>query len=735
MNTNTLIHKPTSVESAPWLDRYLPNQPLGFQAPLQPFIDIALIRGMIFRQRWLVAAIVCAALVGGLVFTLLSTPMYEAKATVRVEPFSSSILQGQDIDAGIAANQVYDYLTTQVSIIKSRRLAISVAQSLNLGERYAVLGADIDKRRPSGLSDEQWVKEKTEKAALVISEAVSAEFPRDSWVISILYEGSDPVLAAEIANSFAETFAASDTQVSASNNQYAQEVLQKKIKSLRNQVQVAEQSVNTYARDNGIIVQQSGIDDVAGVGGGTLTGTNLASINSRAASARADRITAEQRWRSIQDLPAAQLPEVQQSSVLQRLMTQRTAKQSELIDLRQRYDEKFPQIAKLNAQIEQIERQIEASSANIKATIRNDYIVALNQEKALENELAKVTEQTMTEQDKQVQFGVLEREAEALRSQLGSLLDRFSEISSAANVDRGSITMLDPALVPDTPYSPSLLRNMAFSLAFGVAFAVGLAILRESFDDRIRALDEVENRVGLPLLGHTPFVDERDIEHGGSNRFTALMEAYASIRASIEFALPRGANVIQLTSSQPGEGKSTTAVILAELFASMGRKTLLIDGDLRRPSVAQLLDLEQSKAGLIEVLLGHSQLQDAIIGGVHDNLDILPVGEVPTNPTEVLASSQLKEFIANQRDEYSLIIFDSSPIMGLADAPVLASAVDRTIFVLEANKVQFGQSRAALQRMRYGGAQLIGVILTKYKALEAGQSYKYQYNSYEYGRV
>ncbi|MEL7199661.1 MAG: polysaccharide biosynthesis tyrosine autokinase [Pseudomonadota bacterium] len=642
-------------------------------------------------------------------------------------------MQGQDIDASLASNQVYDYLSTQVEIIRSRKLALSVAENLKLGERYDVLGNEIDDSRPPNLTNEEWLTEKRAIAATYISSAVLAEVPSDSWVITIAYQDADPVLAAELANGYAEAFANTDTEVSVSINQYAQRVLQNEIASLREKVKDAEEAVNNYARDSGIIVQQASQGGDTTGPGATLTGTNLANINQRVAQARTARIEAEQRWQSIQNLPAAQLPEVQESTVLQNLVSEKIAKQTELIDLRQRYDDTFPQIANLVAQIDALTKQIEASSANIKATVRNDFIVARNQERALDAELASLTSQTLAEQDKQVQFGVLEREAQALRNQLGVLLDRFNQISSAANVETGSITKLDAALVPDTAYSPSLVRNMSLALVFGFALAGGLAVIRETFDDRIRSLDEVEQKLGLPLIGHTPFVDEKDIESEGTNRFSALMEAYAAIRSTIEFAMPHENCVIQLTSSQASEGKSTTAVILAELFASMGRKTLLIDGDLRRPSVGQLLDIDRPNGGLIEVLLGDCELNTALVSGVHENLDILPIDELPPNPTEVLASPQLRDFIEASRQEYSLIIFDSCPIMGLADAPVLASLVDRTIFVLEANKVQFGQTRAALRRMRYAGAQIMGVVLTKYRALEAGQTYDYQYRYYQYG--
>ncbi|MEP0189043.1 MAG: polysaccharide biosynthesis tyrosine autokinase [Erythrobacter sp.] len=733
MNDRSIIQAPQPDGRGGWLESYMPDQALAPVQQRPQLIDIAAIRGILFRQRWLVAFVLVAAAIGGLVWTLMATPMYEARATVLVEPYGNFVVEGQDLTPDIGSNEVAALLATQIAVIKSRKMANVVAADLNLGERYDILGDDVDAGRPPNRSDEQWLLDKQQRAADIIAGGVVVDMPDSERILAIRYQSESPVLAAEMANAYADAFSKSDTQNRVESNEYAQEYLQEQIKTVRDKLQDAELAANTYARNSGIIVQQSSTsEDVTGAI--TVTTANLAAINQRFSGARAERIAAEQRWRAIQNLPAAQLPEVQANPVLQNLVNERTKLQTELTELRQRYNDDFPAVKNANDQIAILNTQINKSSADIKATVRNAYTVALNQEKALEAELGSVKGETLVEQDSQVQFSVLEREAQALRDQLKVLLDRFNSISTAANVQSGTLTKLDPATVPGTPYSPNLFRNMTLSLVLGMALAGGLAVLRETFDDRIRSLDEVEDKIGLPLLGHTPFVESSDLEHEGTNRFSALMEAYASIRSTIDYTLAREQNVIQLTSSQASEGKSTTGVILAELFASLGRKTLLIDADLRRPSVARLLDIEKPENGLVEVVLGHTDLQSTVVKGLHENLEILPIGSIAPNPTEILASPQMREFIEKVREEYSLVIFDSCPVMGLADAPLLSRVVDGTIFVLEANKVHFGQAKSAIKRVRGSGGNVFGVILTKYRALQAGQSYDYQYGYYEYGQ-
>lgn len=734
MNDSPIVQVPEVGRQGAWLDAYMPE---GHISPVQPraqFLNFAVIRGILFRQRWLVVSTVAIALIAGLIVTLLTTPLYQATAKVSVKPYGQTVIEGQDVEKGFAPNQFYDFLANQVEVIKSRTLAKVVVDDLELASRYDLLGKDVDERRTPGMNDEQWLEAKSEMAASMLAGSVAADTPNNNWIIEVSFQSETPTLAAEVANGYADAFAATGARNTLETNSYALGYLKEQIEETRLRLGEAEEIANGYARNSGIIVQATGEGEEGGAAASTLTAVNLSSINARAANARAARIEAEQRWRAIQNLPAAQLPEVQSNPVLQGLVTDRTTKLAQLADLRQRYNDDFPQITNLLAQLRVLDTQIERSSADIKATARSQFLIAQSQEQALQAELGSLTGERLVEQDQQVELSALEREAQALRDQLKSLLDRYNQVNSASGLDPSTISKLDPALVPGSPFAPNVPRNLGLALVLGVALAAVLAVLRETLHDRVRSLDDVEEKLGLPLLGHTPQVEERYLEASGNDRFSALMEAYSSIRAAIDFSIPRNRNIIQLTSSQAGEGKSTTAVILAELFAGLGRKTLLVDADLRRPSVAELLEVERPKVGFVEVLLGHVSLEDAVIKGIHENLEILPMGEIPPNPTEILASRELKEFIEKHRHEYSLIIFDSCPVLGLADAPILASLVDGTVFVLEANQMPFGQARAAVRRLGMAGANILGVVLTKYRALEAGEAYGYEYAYYNYGK-
>lgn len=732
MNERSIIEAPEPNGGSLWVDQYLPGQVVE-QAPKGQQIDVAWIRGALFRQRWLIAIVLVLAVLGGIAVTLLTPPTYEASATVRVSPWGNTIIEGQEVAASIlSASEIGSFMQTQIKIVESRSLAEQVARELDLGKRTALLGPDIDESRPANRTDAQWEDDKIKLAAGFLQDSISADVPDDAQIIAINATSEDRTLAAEIANAYAAAFVQTDVRRSLDSNAYARDYLLQQIEQIRVRLNEAELAANAYARSAGIVTQQTMGGEAEG--SSTIVGANLASVNQTFAAVRANRIAAEQKWRAIANLPASQIPEVLSSPVVQGLTEERAKLNAELAVLRQRYNDDFPAISDIRSRLSFIDQQIDRTAADVKASIRGQFLVAKQQEDAMQAELGSVTSDALVEQDKKIEFTGLEREAEALREQLKSLLDRYNQINTASNLQSSSITPLDTATVPRAPVSPSLSRNLLIAVVLGLALAGGLALVREIFVDQFRRGEDIEDRLGLTFLGLTPFVKNEDLESEENNQFSTLMEAYASIRATIDYTVPRNGAVIQFTSSQASEGKSTTSLILAQLFARLGRKTLLIDSDLRKPSVHALLNIERPSAGLAEVLLGHATFDEAKIETIRDNLTVLSIAGIPPNPAELVSSPAFRELIEECRKEYSLVILDSSPMLGLADSAEIAKVVDATVFVIEANRTSLAQARTAVSRLHAVGANVLGGVLTKYRALEAGSDYTYQYQYYQYGK-
>ena len=274
MNERSIVQAPEAGRQGAWLDEYMPQGALGPLQPRPKFFNFAAIRGIIFRQRWLVAGIIALALLGGLVVTLLSTPMYQADAKVSIQPYGQYVVEGQETEQGFSAIQIFDFLATQVEVIKSRSLAEVVVSDLDLAERNDLLGKDIDQSRAPGMSDAQWLKAKKDLAVTILTDSVVAEVPTKNWIIEIGFQSENAALSAEIANAYADAFVATGSRNSVEDNQYALEYLKGQIEDTRKRLAEAEQVANGYARSSGIIVQSDGnIEE--GAAQSTLTAVNL----------------------------------------------------------------------------------------------------------------------------------------------------------------------------------------------------------------------------------------------------------------------------------------------------------------------------------------------------------------------------------------------------------------------------------------------------------------------------
>ena len=706
-----------------------PDYTSGYEE--QSFFDIASIRAILWRQRWILLAVTGAVFLLGLVLTMLMTPMYYASATVRIDPQNAEILEGQElVDPFVASNEMFRYLETLRAVIESRSMALGVVDQLDLQDNASLFGSA---GKPAGVDEKDWTEGRRQAAADMLMGSVSVDNPLNTRIIEIGFASDDASLAAQIANSYADNFMSDNVSRSLEANVYAREFLEGEIATTREELRDAEFKAIEYARANRIIgaLPQSAYGEDIGTAE-TLTVLELADTAKQLSEARADRIQAEQRWRSIINVPASQLPEVRDNTTIDAMKSQVAAQNAQLADLRQRYRDEHPSVRGILAEIGTLNSQIASASEEVKRSIRDQYRAAQGRESALAGEVQEISNETLDEQDRRVQYNLMARDAAAAREQLAVLLQRFNLISSAANIQRNDATLLDAARIPGAPFSPNLFTNLTLALIAGLGLAVAIAVLREVFDDRIRSIEDVERRLKVPALGQTPYV-AHEIGDELDSMFSPISEAYSSIRATLDFTLPKaGTQIIQFTSSQPGEGKTTSAITLATKFASLGKRVLLMDLDLRRPSVAKTMGLDRPKTGVVDVLYARATLADAVIRTEIANLDILLSEQIPQNPVEILSSGLLPEFFARHQQDYDYIVIDSSPVLGIADAPLLSRFVGAVVFVVEANRVHYNQVRQSIRRLRDVNATVLGVMLTKFRALEAGKDYNYQYLYYAY---
>ncbi|RIV83038.1 GumC family protein [Aurantiacibacter zhengii] len=713
------------------LERYMPAAG-GNTRPYSPaMFSLTDIRGVIWRQRFILVGVVLFALAVGLTLTLLATPKYEASASVRVTSSGPDIVEGQEYL--VSAGGLTRERETMSRVIQSRSMARQVVERLELHDNADFMGSD------SLPEDERSVEARKFSAAQKLQDGLSAQLPPNTQIIMMSYTSSDPALAAAVVNGYAETFVTLNVQEAVEANSYARAYLEEQIAKTRNELRDAEIEAIQYARANNIVGRPMGVGSgTEGEGADAGTATTLAAstltgITQTYTEARTRLINSEARWRMVANRPAAELPEVQRNSAVQSLQTRRGEMRSQLADLRQRYQDDYPAVRELISNMEELDRQIAETENDIKEGIRSEYEIARQQAAALAAELASVSSATLDEQDRRVQYNMLDRDVDALRSQLDDLLQRYNQITAATNLQPSNLTILDTALVPSAPSSPSLFRNMLVALIVGLGVAGGLAVLRETLEDRIRSIEDIQSKLRLHAVGQVPLVADGDVIDDVKNSFSVVSEAYASIRASIDYVTrDLEKKVLQFTSTEAAEGKTTSSLAIARSYAAVGRRVLLIDLDLRRPALHRALLQNRPKQGIVEAIYGHTALQNVVIKA-EDGYDFLPIGSAtPINPVEILSSGLVGEFLNKARASYDVILVDGSPVLGIADAPLLSRFVDGVIFIAEANRSPARQTRTALSRLTGVGANVIGVIVTKFQPLEAGENYKYEYSYYSY---
>jgi polysaccharide biosynthesis transport protein len=694
----------------------------------EQLLDLAELRAMIFRQRyWIMGAVVICLLLG-LAATMMATRIYRSTASVQVEENTPILTKGQEaVEPAVTSGNMQRYLQAQVDILKSRYLATRVADQLRLHEDPTFV-------RAVGLADANLPPDALRNVIIGgLQGGVSAEVPGISQVIFISFQSPNPTISAAVANAYAENLITGNLERKYESSSYARDFLSKELERAKQRLESSERAALDYARNAQIVDTSSPAPASSEQVGpsmpsGSLPAVNLARMNADLATARTARIQAEQRWRTAAGMPLMSLPEVVQNASIQSLQSERAALVAGLNKLEQTFTSDYPDVVRAKTSIATIDAEIQARARQILDSIRQQYVTAARQENAIAGRMGGLKAATLQEQDRRVRFDILNREAATNRSLYDALLQRYREVSTAAGVTNNNISILDKATANGTPVSPKPLRNMFLALVAGLGLGFGIAFLRDRLNDQVRSPDEVPIKLGLPLLGTTPVVAADKVTADLALPSSGLSESYHSIRSSIEFATTSGApRSLLITSSRPGEGKSTTALAMAADFSTIGLKVLLVDADLRRPSLHKAMGIANEN-GFVHVLIGRLPIEGAVrsIEGV----DFLPSGAIPPNPTEILAPNNIRSFLKVASSKYDMVIFDGPPVMGLADSPQISSVVEGTVVVLESASSR-AQARTVIRRLRAAKANLLGIVLTKFSSKHAGYGHDYGYY-YEY---
>jgi polysaccharide biosynthesis transport protein len=390
----------------------------------------------------------------------------------------------------------------------------------------------------------------------------------------------------------------------------------------------------------------------------------------------------------------------------------------------------YPVMVQIKSQIDEIDRQLTSEVQTIKESLKAAYESSLAQEEEMKKRIELLKQDVLDLQKRSIQYNTLKREADTNRDLYTSLLQRFKEVDVASGVGANNVFVVDRALLPYSPSSPRLSRALLIALVLGLGAGFGVAYILERLDDKIRSIEQIESIAGFPALGVIPNVS--DVEQELADPRSALCEAYRSLCTALQFATENGLpKTLTITSAGPSEGKSLTSTMIAKHFAAMGRKVLLVDADLRNPSL-HVKFASDNTVGLSNYLTGACTPPDVMQKTEIPNLAFIASGPLPPNAADLLASARVLSLLSIGSEVFDLIVIDGPPVVGLADAQLLSSAAAATLFVVAAGSTRTGLVRGALRRLQLSRGSVIGAILTKYDAKSAGYGYGYGYG-YAYG--
>jgi len=587
---------------------------------------------------------------------------------------------------------------------------------------------------PSGTAATQATRRKA--AALSALQANLGVTPvRGSRLVAVGYDNPNPVVAARIANGFAENFIQSNLDRKFESSAYARTFLEERIAQTKQRLESAERELVAYAASQQIInIGEPSEGPSSGGGTESLTSNNLVAINGALARVRAERVAAQERWRTASSSSVMTLPEVLENQTVQRLTEQRALLNAEYEQKARIYQPDYPEMQQLKARIDEADGQIRTIAHNIRSSIRNQYEIPANQERSLQAQVSALTGEVLDLRNRSVQYNILQRELDTTRTLYEGLLQRYKEVGVTGGVTANNISIVDSATAPTEPSKPNMLLNMALAALLGLGLGALAAFLLEALDETLATPDDVEKKLGVPVLGVVPLLEKgkSPTEALGDVR-SPFSEAYYSIRTALQFSTADGApGSLLVSSSRPAEGKSTTAYAVALNLARIGKRVLLIDGDLRNHSMHPVVGLQNGR-GMSNLLSGSADLMSVVQGTRQENLHFIPCGPLPPNPAELWGGDRLREFLAEARANFDHVVIDGPPVLGFADAPVLAAAVNGVVFVLESRGTRRGQARGALRRLQVGRAHLLGAVLTKFSTKSASYGgYDYAYD-YHYG--
>ena len=730
------------------MDTYANTPAGGMMDEDQDTADIREYLHVIDRHKWGILAFVLAVTLLSIPVIYSQTPIYRGDTTLLIESDTANL---------VSIEQVYDlpgsskqYYQTQIEVLKSRTLAELVVKKLNLAQREDFI---LEDKGWLGfgwkdLLPAAWFEENESQSPLDINSKIkqSAGYLRknlevvpvqNSQMVHIRFSSHIPQIAADISNALATVYIENDLESRLQMTQKASEWLTERLASLKKALQASEQRLQAYMEKENLV-------NVSGVK--SLSTDRLNVINSGLVEASRKRAQAQAIYQQVSQAQQQgvdkvySLPVVLNHPLLQDYRRDYTDAQKQLSELAKRYGPKHPRLIQAKSNLNLAKASLERQLANVVDSVRKEYEAALADEKSLKRDLASARKEVSGVGKKQYQLDVLQREVDANRNLYDMFLTRFKETSEVSGIESANARIVDLSLVPGKPYKPNKKAALTIVVLLSFGFAVGAAFLYERLDNTIKSSAEAALRLGIPALGALPKLqtdgkkDRTPLRAFIDNDQSVFAEVVRTIRTGVLLSgLDEPHKVIVVTSSIPGEGKSTVAMNLAYAMSHMAN-VLLIDADMRRPSIADVCDLGANAKGLSQFTAGTAKISETVHKLPDSRLSVMPAGVLPPNPLELLSSARFQDVLQTLAKAFDHIVIDSAPTMAVSDSQVLSRYASGVVYVVQADSTPCPLAKTGIDRLKQVDATLIGVVLNKVTVNKKGK-YSYEgdyYTNYSY---
>ncbi|GAB2681954.1 GumC family protein [Aliiglaciecola aliphaticivorans] len=699
----------------------------------QDTIDLGQYWRTVLRAKWLIAAVTLVCVLIGSYIAATSPKIYQANSKILADPQQPTA--GSD-DQYVSSALVFLFYETQYEIIKSRAIAETVVNKLGLIDKYkteqlanknnentgftatiseikqevAALFGKNETTPPAKVRSDNEIKV---MLAAGIQGGINVSGGKQSQIINISYQSTDPNLATDIINALGEAYIQFGLESRLGDVKNTEKWLSEQSSDLKAQLTASEEKLRAFRIQQGMVDTSMQQQDA---------NSRLQSLNSQLISAQTELSTAEELYGQVKNVPSNSsafysLGPVLQNSTASGLVKEEARLQSKVDELSERYKEKHPKMISARTELKSVRDSLSREIAKIVDRIESDYRLATQQVSNIQRLLANEKDEIQSLQGSNFTLTALEREVENNRRIYESFINRLMETNIRGDFTASNVQIIDTATVPGSPIKPNVKLIVTLSVFMGVFIGVVLAFVKEALHNTYRTPDALEENLKIPALGITMALKKKEthtipeMEYAEDTR-SVFAESINSIRTGLQFSnIDNPPKTLLVTSATGSEGKSTLAMNLAAAYSQIG-KTLLLEVDLRKPSISKNLQIK-TRHGLTDLLAGTVNFGECIVNPTDNKqFNVMPCGTIPHNPIELLSSEKFAKALQSLKTHFDHIILDGPPTLPVSDACIVGTKVDGVIMAVRAEETKIKVSKEAVKRLQRLHVNVIGAVLT-----------------------